>query len=1009
MTLFGIELPMSTITIGALSGFIYGVLGVGMVIIYRTNRIINFSQGEIGAAGAAVFLLAVRNGGVPYYVTLPLALAAGAGVAAFVEVLVIRRLRVAPRLMSLIATLLVAQLIVGFVALTGVQRGSPEYPGPPGLPQLQVGTLIVSPADTGKLLLTPVVIIGLALFLRKSRFGLALRGASANPEAARMAGVFASRMSTLAWAMSGALSTFSAILVAPTLPGGLTSGTSFGPTILLRGLVGAVIARMTNLPLAMAGGIGLGIVEALLLRNFQSGALTEVTLFVAIVVALLVQARQGTREGDKGSAWATIQPWRPLPEALQDLWSIRNLGIVFGLVVLAGLVFIPMGMSILVAITLTSLLGFAMMTLSVGLITGLGGQLTLGQFALGAVGATVSYHIATRTGGNVPLGLLYGGLAAAAVTLIIGLPALRIRGLFLAVTTLSFAAAVSTWVLQQPWALGDGVDPGQPVLFGRTLDPRLGREYYYFALVVFVVLLITTRNLRRRGFGRLLVAVRDNEDAARAFGIHARRIKIQGFLIAGFIAGVAGAAYGHSFSSIGPRTFLLSHSIDVVIMSVIGGIGVLAGPLLGVVFREGLPAFVPIRAIGIFATNLGALLLIMYFPGGILQLVAPLRNKVIHWLARRKGITEDVIAEREGDQTEVLTRPAIVTTELSPNGRASLQIEQRNEILRAVDVRKSYGGLVAVNDVSLTVIEGETVGLIGPNGAGKTTLFEMLAGFIPIDHGRVLYYGEDVSRWSPETRAESGLIRSFQDVSLFPTLSVLDTVQLALERRIPTRLSTAVLGLAGRDRKREELARDLVGSMGLWSFRNKQIQELSTGTRRITELACLVALRPKLLLLDEPSSGIAQRETEALGGLLMDLKKMYSMTLVIIEHDIPLIMGLSDRIIAMDTGNVIAHGSPEEIRSNEAVIEAYLGGRLEAIERSGLLSEVVGDGSSEEDALRAIPGLGQARIEALVEAFGTVDAIRAANRDDIARVKGISSSLASRILQDLSQQESERV
>jgi ABC-type branched-subunit amino acid transport system ATPase component len=144
-----------------------------------------------------------------------------------------------------------------------------------------------------------------------------------------------------------------------------------------------------------------------------------------------------------------------------------------------------------------------------------------------------------------------------------------------------------------------------------------------------------------------------------------------------------------------------------------------------------------------------------------------------------------------------------------------------------------------------------------------------------------------------------------------------------------------VLGLRGRDRQREARAREIVASMGLWAFRNKQIQELSTGTRRITELACLVALEPKLLLLDEPSSGIAQRETEALGRLLVDLKNEHDMTLLIIEHDIPLIMGLADRIIAMDAGRVIAEGKPQEVRTNPAVIEAYLGGRIEAIERSG--------------------------------------------------------------------------
>jgi len=233
------------------------------------------------------------------------------------------------------------------------------------------------------------------------------------------------------------------------------------------------------------------------------------------------------------------------------------------------------------------------------------------------------------------------------------------------------------------------------------------------------------------------------------------------------------------------------------------------------------------------------------------------------------------------------------------------------------------------------VAKGETVGLIGPNGAGKTTLFEALGGFTRPDHGRVEFAGRDVTLLSPEARGDLGLIRSFQDAALFPTMTVLETVQLALERQLPSGLVASVVGFRGRDRRRAAMASELVGSMGLWPYRNKQVQELSTGTRRFTELACLVALEPTMLLLDEPSSGIAQRESEALGALLADLKAQLDLTLLVIEHDIPLVMGISDRVIAMESGQVIAVGTPEVVRHDPVVVEAYLGGKLEAIERSG--------------------------------------------------------------------------
>jgi ABC-type branched-subunit amino acid transport system ATPase component len=180
------------------------------------------------------------------------------------------------------------------------------------------------------------------------------------------------------------------------------------------------------------------------------------------------------------------------------------------------------------------------------------------------------------------------------------------------------------------------------------------------------------------------------------------------------------------------------------------------------------------------------------------------------------------------------------------------------------------------------------------------------------------------------------MIRSFQDAALFPTLTVEETVRLSLERTAPTPFFGSILGFSGQEKDKQRLTRELIGFMGLDSYRTSQVQQLSTGTRRIVEIACLVGLSPTLLLLDEPSSGIAQRETEALGDLLDTIKAQLQLTLLIIEHDIPLVMGLSDRIIAMADGQVIASGTPDVVRNTPAVIEAYLGGSMAAIERSGV-------------------------------------------------------------------------
>jgi ABC-type branched-subunit amino acid transport system ATPase component/ABC-type branched-subunit amino acid transport system permease subunit len=931
---FGLAIPLPVVALGVIVGITYGLLSVGLLLVYRSNRIVNFAHGEMGAFGAAIFGLLAVGHGVPYYLALPVGVLAGAGAGAASEVAVVRRLRRAPRLMSVVATLGVGQflLIFSLVVFSQANAGS-VFPQPPGLPEFRLGALLVTRSYSGMLLAGPVIVAALALFLRRSRYGLAIRAAAANPEAARMSGIFASRMSSLAWAIAGAISAMSAILVAPTQA--VATGTSIGPGLLLRAMVGAVLARMNSFPRALAAGIGLGVIEQVLLWNYPRGGPVEMVMFVLIVAAFLVQKTMAGRDEEKGS-WAAVQAWRPLPEALRAVWVVRHLSTFAWAAAAVAAVVMGLLLTNSAAITMVGIIAFAMVGLSVGVVTGLGGQLSLGQFAFGAIGAVVSFQVTSRIG-SFPLGLLYAGLAAGLVSVLVGLPALRARGLLVTITTLSFAVVTPAWLLLQSWLLGDGTDPGRPIVGDTPLDT--GRRYYWFALAVLVVALILARNIRRGGFGRLLVALRDNEANARAFTIPATLVKIEGLLASGFIAGVGGAVYGHSLSQIGANTFPVTASIDVAVITVIGGMSVLAGPLVGAAVVLGVPAFLPLDAAGLAATKLGLLLLILYFPGGVTQNLQGTRDRLARRLAARFGVTvqEAEAAAPAGVRLEALTR--------RHEARPVLRLPG-TPLLAAVDLRKHFGGITAVDGVSFEVAAGETLGLIGPNGAGKTTLFELLGGFTKPDSGRVAFDGRDITHLGPEHRARLGLIRSFQDAALFPTLSVLDCVTLSLERRTPTSFVGSALGLRGRDRAKQAEARDLVDLMGLGAFRHKPVSELSTGTRRIAEIACLVGLQPTLLLLDEPASGVAQRETEALGLLLAELKRELGLTLLVIEHDIPLIMSISDRILAMDSGRVIADGPPEAVRHDPLVVESYLGGSIEAIERSGVARGPVLDGAA---------------------------------------------------------------
>jgi ABC-type branched-subunit amino acid transport system ATPase component len=294
-----------------------------------------------------------------------------------------------------------------------------------------------------------------------------------------------------------------------------------------------------------------------------------------------------------------------------------------------------------------------------------------------------------------------------------------------------------------------------------------------------------------------------------------------------------------------------------------------------------------------------------------------------------------------------------------------------------------------------------------------------VSGFTRPDAGGVRLDGVDVSGLAPERRARLGLIRSFQDAALFPTMTVLETVQLAVERNLPTQVLPALVGIDRRERQRLARATELLHAVGLDDYRTKQVRELSTGTRRIVELACLIALSPRVLLLDEPSSGIAQRETEALGSLLRRLRDDLGITMVVIEHDMPLIFGISDRILVMDTGSVLAEGSAEEVRALPQVADSYLGNRPEAIHRSGQrvaparrlngrAGARVRPTRDELAVLASVAGIGRQRGAALLTAFGSLAAIRRASVEELCAMPGIGPKRATELRRALGRRERAR-
>jgi ABC-type branched-subunit amino acid transport system ATPase component len=458
---------------------------------------------------------------------------------------------------------------------------------------------------------------------------------------------------------------------------------------------------------------------------------------------------------------------------------------------------------------------------------------------------------------------------------------------------------------------------------------HLNRNYYYFTLAALVGVLLLVGHLRRTGIGRTIIGVRENEPAASAFSVSPTRAKLTAFAVAGFVAGLGGAILGGVAVTIGyaDRFFRIEDSLTVVALAVIGGLGSLAGAVGGALWVVGLPAFWPSnKTVPLFTSSIGLLIILLYIPGGFTQIGYWLRSSVVTWLEKRLPPTP----------AKTLTAPPASLTRAAD--RDGVRTNADGSVLTTHGLTVRFGGIVAVDGVDFHADHGEVIGLIGTNGAGKSTLLNAIGGYVN-STGRVQLLGSDVGRLPAHRRAHLGLGRTFQAATLFPELTVRETVQLALEARQATPFWGSLLWLphaTRAERAKRADAAELIDFLGLGRYADRFIAELSTGTRRIVELASVLAVAPRVLCLDEPTAGVAQREAEAFGPLIKRVQQELDATLILVEHDLPLILALSDRVYCMEAGAVIAEGTPAAVREDPLVIASYLGTDERAIKRSNV-------------------------------------------------------------------------
>jgi ABC-type branched-subunit amino acid transport system ATPase component/branched-subunit amino acid ABC-type transport system permease component len=888
-------------------GALYSLASQGLIVVYRGSGVVNFAQGAIGTVGAYIAWSEMHvNAGAPLWVGLIVGVAACAGLGALTHIVVMRPLRHASPLARVVATL---GVLVTLQSLATIRYGlNSQFPASV-LPQTVYHPFgFIIPIDRFILLAIALALsIGLWLLYKYTWFGLATTAVASSERSASTLAISPDAIATMNWALGCGLAGLATILVAPIVQLQVSVMTQ----LVLAAMAAALVAGFRSFPIAFVAGMLIGIAQTELNRyavpHSWGVGFDQAVPFVVIVIVLIVRGQ--------------ALPLRDyFLQRLPSVGSGRVQPLLVGLGAVGGsvLMFLLTGDW---ALAFVSTLSAAVVILSIVLLTGYAGQISLAQFALAGFGAWVTGRLVGAVG--IPFGFaaLIGILATIPLGVVFAIPAVRTRGINLAIVTLGLGSAVELVLFDNGKYTGGyfGTNVGAPHLFGMNFDPVLHTNRYAFlCLVCFIVLALMIANVRRGRSGRRLLAVRTNERAAAALGINVPGAKLYAFGLSAAIAAVGGILIAWQTSTITySATFPNFNSILYVGWAFIGGIGYLIGPLIGGTLSDG--------GVG---TQLGNSLHIpdwskyVQLVGGVSVILLVLQNqngivpqtiKQARWLAAKLRIPNL--------PTPPLPR-LLRGSSLAPRLSGGKQTKVEPKTLEVRDLSVSYGAVTAVNDMSLVVSPGEVVGLIGPNGAGKTSLIDAVTGFTSAS-GSVLLDGEDVSRVPVVARARRGLIRSFQSLELFEDATVLDNLRVASD---PRDLGSYVRDLvAPVAPPLPPVVATAIREFDLESDLLLRVEELPYGKRRLLAMARAVASNPSVLLLDEPVAGLSEHESAELVDLVRRLAHEWGIAVLLVEHDMNFVMNVCDRICVMDFGLKISEGTPEQVRSDPIVIKAYLG------------------------------------------------------------------------------------
>jgi len=910
------------VIIGIATGSVYGLAGTGLVLTYKTSGIFNFAYGANAALTVFVFYYLHTEHGMAWPLAAVLCLFVLAPLEGLGLELLARALEPVGATLKVVATVGILLVVLGIGTLW---YGSNTSSFPQFLPSSTVHLLGVNVGwDQIIVVIISVVATGiLYYFFRYVRIGVAMRGVVDNPDLVSMTGENPVRVRRWAWVIGMIFASMAGLLLAPSL----SLNALIITMLVVQAFGAAAIGYFSNLPLTFAGGLVIGIAGALATKYVVSvswlSGLPAGLPFIILFVVLVVTPKVRLAERRVVHTLPVRKSW----------YAPTRVRLVIGVVVVGVLCFMPQLASTDLSIWSNALIDIVLF-LSLGLLVRTSGQISLCHLAFAAVGAAAFAHFADSYHLPWLLALFLAALVAVPVAAIIAIPANRLSGVFLALATFGFGILLDQMLYTTGIMFGpttSGIPAPRPDV---SLGPwHLGTDagYYYVLLIVAVATVAVIMLIQRGRMGRLLGALADSPTALETHGATTNVIRVLIFCISAALASMAGALTAVLFHySVGSNytSFTSLILVALVVITVIGD------PWYGVLAAVGytvVPGYVTVSnistyleiAFGVFAVN-----------QAVRSDKAPQVPRLVRDLLDRVGGRAPEHEVTDADLEATLagagrTEARAAAEDLAEAGGAPTAPRTAPGGVAGIEVRSlsvHYGGVAAVQDVSLAAPMGWITGLVGPNGAGKTTTFNACSGLVKPTHGQVVLHGRDVTTLGPAGRSRLGLGRTFQRAELFNSLTVRENVELGREASMAgSNPLTQLMGTRQNRQTVHQAVDEALALTGIGPLSHLQAGLLPTGQRRMVELARVLAGPFDVLLLDEPSAGLDATETRRFGDVLIGAVATRGIAILLVEHDMELVRQVCDHIYVLDFGQLIFEGSPTEMLASPAVRAAYLG------------------------------------------------------------------------------------